>query len=61
MDGRHSVGACAISGGVFAGSPALDRTFVDMYPPDLFIPGCPFHPLTLVNGILDFLKYSDVR
>jgi Ni,Fe-hydrogenase III small subunit/ferredoxin len=54
-------GTCAISGGVFAGSPALDRTFLDMYPPDLFIPGCPFHPLTLVNGILDFLKDSEAR
>jgi Ni,Fe-hydrogenase III small subunit/Fe-S-cluster-containing hydrogenase component 2 len=49
-------GTCAISGGVFAESPALNRTFLDKYPVDLFMPGCPFHPLTLINGVLDFLQ-----
>ncbi len=49
-------GSCAISGGVFEGSPALNRDFLDRYPIDLFIPGCPVHPLTCVNGILSFLQ-----
>ncbi len=53
-----AVGACAISGGVFASSPALDRSFFERHPVDLYVPGCPFHPLTLVNGILDFLGIS---
>ncbi|MBP7462376.1 MAG: NADH:ubiquinone oxidoreductase, partial [Candidatus Delongbacteria bacterium] len=32
------------------------RDFLDRYPIDLFIPGCPVHPLTCVNGILSFLQ-----
>lgn len=49
-------GACAISGGVFAESSALKRDFLDRYPVDLFIPGCPIHPLTFINGVLDLLR-----
>jgi Ni,Fe-hydrogenase III small subunit/NAD-dependent dihydropyrimidine dehydrogenase PreA subunit len=48
-------GACAISGGVFADSPALNREFIDNVKIDLFIPGCPVHPLTVINGLLDLL------
>jgi len=50
-----AVGACAISGGVFADSPALDRRFLDTVTPDLYVPGCPAHPLTFISGILDLL------
>lgn len=50
-----AVGACAISGGVFDGSSALDRTFLDRFKPNLYVPGCPPHPLTFLNGILDLL------
>ncbi len=48
-------GSCAISGGVFASSPALKRDFLKKYRVDLYVPGCPFHPLTFINGVLDFL------
>jgi Ni,Fe-hydrogenase III small subunit/NAD-dependent dihydropyrimidine dehydrogenase PreA subunit len=48
------VGACAISGGVFQESSTIDRIFLEKYNVDLFIPGCPIHPLTFINGILDF-------
>ncbi|HSA06569.1 MAG TPA: 4Fe-4S binding protein [Candidatus Gastranaerophilales bacterium] len=48
-------GACAISGGVFGNSDALNREFIEKYKIDLYIPGCPVHPLTVINGILDFL------
>jgi Ni,Fe-hydrogenase III small subunit/NAD-dependent dihydropyrimidine dehydrogenase PreA subunit len=48
-------GACAISGGLFDGSPAVKRSFLDGKRVDLYIPGCPVHPLTVVNGLLDFL------
>jgi len=48
-------GACAISGGVFRREGALDRSFLDSLAPDLYIPGCPVHPLTVVNGLLDLL------
>lgn len=50
-----AAGACAISGGVFAGSPELDRSFLEEHTPDLYLPGCPVHPLTIVNGILGLL------
>ncbi len=50
-----AAGACAISGGVFSASPALKRDFFASHSPDLFIPGCPFHPLTLIHGLLGLL------
>jgi Ni,Fe-hydrogenase III small subunit/NAD-dependent dihydropyrimidine dehydrogenase PreA subunit len=50
-----AVGACAISGGVFAESDALDRGFLDSVTPALYVPGCPAHPLTFISGILDLL------
>jgi Ni,Fe-hydrogenase III small subunit len=45
-------GACAVSGGLFANSPALDRSFLTTHKPDLLIPGCPPHPLTIISGTL---------
>lgn len=50
------VGTDAISGGIFAGSKALDRSFLDRYPIDLYIPGNPAHPLTIINGLLDLTR-----
>ncbi len=49
-------GTDAISGGVFAQSEAINRTFLDSLPVDLYIPGNPPHPLTFINGILDLLS-----
>ncbi|MBN2416954.1 hypothetical protein JXO52_13995 [bacterium] len=51
-----AVGACAISGGLFADSPELDRSFFDVFTVDLYIPGCPPHPLTFIRGVLSFLE-----
>ena len=48
-------GACAISGGIYADSTAIDRTFLERFTPSLYVPGCPPHPLTFVNGLLDLL------
>jgi len=48
-------GTDAISGGIFEDSPALDRSFLDQYPVDLYIPGNPVHPLTFINGVLDLI------
>jgi len=50
-----AVGACAISGGLYPTADGIDRAFLDTVGPALFIPGCPPHPLTIVNGLLDFL------
>lgn len=49
-------GACAISGGIFKNSPNIDRSFLEKYSIDLYIPGCPVHPLTFINAILDFIS-----
>lgn len=49
-------GACAISGGIFQQSTTLNREFLDKYPIDLYIPGCPVHPLTFINAILSYIK-----
>lgn len=48
-------GTCAISGGVFQNSEVLKRDFLEKYKIDIYIPGCPIHPLTFINGILSFL------
>jgi Ni,Fe-hydrogenase III small subunit/formate hydrogenlyase subunit 6/NADH:ubiquinone oxidoreductase subunit I len=50
-----AVGACAISGGLYDGAAGVDRAFLKQVVPTLFVPGCPPHPLTFVNAILDFL------
>ncbi len=46
-------GVDAISGGIFTGSPALHRSFLDEHPVDLYIPGNPPHPLVIINALLD--------
>lgn len=50
-----AVGACAISGGPYAQSSVLAREFLGRSVPALLVPGCPPHPLTIINGILDLL------
>jgi Ni,Fe-hydrogenase III small subunit len=49
-------GVDAISGGIFSDSPVIDRTFLDKYKIDLYIPGNPPHPLTFINGLLDLIR-----
>jgi Ni,Fe-hydrogenase III small subunit len=50
------VGTDAISGGIFAGSGALNRSFLDKFTIDLYVPGNPPHPLTFINGLLDLIR-----
>jgi Ni,Fe-hydrogenase III small subunit/formate hydrogenlyase subunit 6/NADH:ubiquinone oxidoreductase subunit I len=50
-----AVGACAISGGPFRGSPAVLDGVPPELPVDLYIPGCPPHPLTILDGLLRLL------
>ncbi len=49
-------GTDAISGGIFEGSPALDRDFLRKYKIDLYVPGNPIHPLTFINGVLQLIR-----
>ena len=50
-----AVGACAISGGPFAGSPEVGTGVGGVLPVDLWVPGCPPHPLTMLDGLLRLL------
>lgn len=57
-----AVGACAISGGMFAGHPEQHGGAASVVPVDLFIAGCPPHPLTILDGLLRFVgKLEDER
>jgi Ni,Fe-hydrogenase III small subunit/ferredoxin-like protein FixX len=49
-------GTDAISGGIFAGSETLDRSFLEKYTVDLYVPGNPIHPLTFINGVLSLIR-----
>jgi len=64
LDAYHSVaeprllflvGACAISGGLFAESTTIDRSGLETLSIDLYVPGCPPHPLTFINSVLDLI------
>jgi Ni,Fe-hydrogenase III small subunit/NAD-dependent dihydropyrimidine dehydrogenase PreA subunit len=54
-------GACAISGGIFQGSNELAREFIKQHKIDLYIPGCPPHPLTFIHGLLQYLRKLPFR
>jgi Ni,Fe-hydrogenase III small subunit/formate hydrogenlyase subunit 6/NADH:ubiquinone oxidoreductase subunit I len=48
-------GACAISGGIYAGAEEVCGGAAAVVPVDLLVPGCPPHPLTLLDGLLRLL------
>ena len=54
------VGTDAISGGIFADSPALNRDFLSKHSVDLYVPGNPAHPLTFINGVLSLLRKTKI-
>jgi len=49
-------GACAIGGGPFRGSSETNSGLGDLLPVDLYIPGCPPHPYTALDGLLRLLN-----
>ena len=50
-----AAGACAINGGPFLDSPEACTGLESILPVDLYIPGCPPHPYTTLDGLLRLL------
>jgi len=50
-----AVGACAISGGPYIDHPEAHNGADSTVPVDLYVPGCPPHPLTILDGLLRLL------
>jgi Ni,Fe-hydrogenase III small subunit len=50
-----AVGACAISGGPFRDHTQVSNGADSALTVDLYIPGCPPHPLTILDGLLRLL------
>lgn len=51
-----AVGACPLSGGPFRGSPEVAESLDAILPVDLYIPGCPPHPMTNLHAFLNYFK-----
>ncbi|MFA7677530.1 MAG: NADH-quinone oxidoreductase subunit NuoB [Candidatus Omnitrophota bacterium] len=49
------VGACAISGGPYRDHQEVNNGVDSIIPVDLYIPGCPPHPLTILDGLVNIM------
>ena len=47
-----AVGACAISGGAFAGTAGLGPALDELVPVSLYVPGCPPTPVAILDALL---------
>jgi NADH:ubiquinone oxidoreductase subunit B-like Fe-S oxidoreductase len=56
-----AVGACAIAGGPYIDHPEVHNRAVETVPVDLYIPGCPPHPLTILDGLLRLIGRIEHR
>lgn len=51
-----AVGACAIGGGPYRGHEEVENGAESLPPFDLYVPGCPPHPVTILDGLLRLLE-----
>jgi Ni,Fe-hydrogenase III small subunit/NAD-dependent dihydropyrimidine dehydrogenase PreA subunit len=56
-----AVGACAISGGPYVDHAEVHNGADSVVPVDLYIPGCPPHPFTILDGLLGMLDRLEGR
>jgi Ni,Fe-hydrogenase III small subunit len=56
-----AVGACAISGGPYVDHPEVHNGADSVVPVDLYVPGCPPHPYTILEGLLGLLGRARSR
>jgi Ni,Fe-hydrogenase III small subunit len=54
-----AVGGCAIAGGPYVDHPEVHNGADAVVPVDLYVPGCPPHPLTILDGLLRLLGRLD--
>jgi Ni,Fe-hydrogenase III small subunit len=50
-----AIGVCSIAGGPFRDHPELNNGCDGILPVDLYIPGFPPHPITILDGLLRLL------
>lgn len=51
-----AVGSCAISGGPYKDHREVNNGVDSIIPVDLYVPGCPPHPLTILDGLMRLMK-----
>jgi ech hydrogenase subunit C len=51
-----AIGACAISGGIYAGSKAHAGPVDKVIPVTVYVPGCAPRPESIIQGIMEALK-----
>jgi Ni,Fe-hydrogenase III small subunit/formate hydrogenlyase subunit 6/NADH:ubiquinone oxidoreductase subunit I len=56
-----AVGACAIAGGPYIDHPEIHNGADSIVPVDLYVPGCPPHPYTILEGLLGLLGRARSR
>jgi len=48
-------GSEAVSGGLYAESTEVDRSFFERHQPDLWLPGAPTHPMVFIEAVMNLV------